>query len=135
MRIRSNPVSAQALARARPRVNHVSTIRDNQDNRDNRTRADPIDARAAPTHPLAALSPSLRVDARPAQERRQPFGASAFLTQQMFRVLGTLAFLIRALAFLVRALAFLVRAVAFLASARWPSWSARWPSWSARWPS
>ena len=119
MRIRSNPVSAQALARARPRVNHVSTIRDN---RDNRTRADPIDARAAPTHPLAALSPSLRVDARPAQERRQPFGASAFLTQQMFRVLGTLAFLIRALAFLVRALAFLIRAVAFLVRAvAWPS--------------
>ena len=88
---------------------------------------DPINARAAPPTRRRALSASLRVDARPAQERRQPFGAAAFLTQQMFRVLGALAFLVRALAFLVRALAFLVRALAFL-SARWPSWSARWPS-------
>ena len=35
----------------------------------------------------------------------------------MFRVLGTLAFLIRAVAFLIRAVAFLVRAVAFLVRA------------------
>ena len=36
----------------------------------------------------------------------------------MFRVLGTLAFLIRALAFLVRAVAFLVRAVALFPARR-----------------